>query len=139
MVTRAIPEVPQSYPEYKIFGVLPAYALYCRHVEGLTLSNVQTDFEQPDARPALVADDVRQLDVFGARFAQNPGDGPAMLFRNVQGAMIHGCRPSQDMSTYLRVEGSESDGVALVANDLRQARKAFEASADVPSGAVVNR
>jgi polygalacturonase len=139
MVTRSIPEMPQSYPEYKIFGVLPAYALYCRHVEGLTLSNVQTSFEQPDARPALVADDVRQLDVFGARFAQNPGGGPAMIFRNVQGAMVHGCRPWQDMATYLRVEGRKSEGIALVANDLRQARKAFDLSADVPPGSVVNR
>ena len=139
MVTRAIPEVPQSYPEYKIFGVLPAYALYCRHVEGLTLANVQTSFEQPDARPALVADDVRQLDISSARFAQNPGGGPAMIFRNVQGAMIHGCRSWQDVATYLRVEGSESEGIALVANDLRQARKAFEVSAGAPAGAVMTR
>lgn len=139
LVTRAIPEVPGTYPEYKIFGVLPAYALYCRHVEGLTLSNVQTSFEQPDARPALLADDVRQLDVFGVRFAQNPGGGPAIIFRNVQEAMIHGCRPWQDMSAYLRVEGSDSHGIALVANDLRQARKAFEASSDVPAGAVISK
>ncbi len=139
MVTRAIPEVPQSYPEYKIFGVLPAYALYCRHVEGLTLANVQTSFEQPDARPALVADDVRQMDISSASFAQNPGGGPAMIFRNVQGAMIHGCRPWQDVATYLRVEGSESEGIALVANDLRQAGKAFEISAGAPAAAVVNR
>ena len=139
MVTRAIPEVPGSYPEYSIFGVLPAYALYCRHVEGLTLANVQTDFEHPDARPALVAHDVRQLDISSANFAQNPGGGPAILFRNVQGAMIHGCRPWRDIGTYLRVEGRESEGIALVANDLRQARKAFEVSADVPAGRVINK
>jgi len=139
MVGRAIPEVPESYPEYNIFGVLPAYGFYCRHAEGLKLSNVHTDFEQPDARPALVADDVSQLDISSANFAQNAGDGPAMLFQNVRGAIIHGCRPWQEVETYLRVEGRETEGIALVANDLRQARKAFEVSGDVPAGSVVSK
>jgi polygalacturonase len=139
MVERPIPEKPAAYPEYNMFGVLPAYGFYCRHVEGLTLSNVHTDFEQPDARPALVSDDVSQLDIFGANFAQNAGGGPAMLFQNVRGAMIHGCRPWQEVGTYLRVEGRESEGIVLVANDLRKARKAFERSGDVPAGSVVSK
>jgi polygalacturonase len=139
MVTRQIPEVPASYPEYRIFGVLPAYGLYCRHVEGLTLSNLQTDFEEPDARPALICDDVGHLDVFSAKLGQNSGGGPAMLFRNVRGAMVHGCQPWQELATYLRVEGRESEGITLVANDLHFARKAVDVSGDVPSGAVVNR
>ena len=139
MVTRPIPEVPGSYPEYRIFGTLPAYGLYCRHVEGLTLANVQTSFEQPDARPALVADDVRELDVAGARFGQNPDGGPAMIFRNVQGALVHGCRAWHDIGTYLRVEGSESEGIALVGNDLRKAGKAVETAAGAPADAFINR
>jgi polygalacturonase len=139
MVTRPIPEVPESYPEYNIFGVLPAYGFYCRHVEGLKLSNIHTDFEQPDARPALVSDDVSQLDISSANFAQNAGGGPAMIFQNVRGAIIHGCRPWQEVETYLRVEGRETEGIALVANDFRQARKAFEVSGDVPAGSVVSK
>jgi hypothetical protein len=139
MVTRQIPEVPASYPEYRIFGVLPSYGLYCRHVEGLTLWNLQTDFEEPDARPALICDDVGHLDVFSAKLGQNSGGGPAMLFRNVRGAMVHGCQPWQELATYLRVEGRESEGITLVANDLHFARKAVDVSGDVPSGAVVNR
>ncbi|MCL5005910.1 MAG: glycoside hydrolase family 28 protein [Acidobacteria bacterium] len=139
MVDRPIPEKPAAYPEYNMFGMLPAYGFYCRHAEGLTFSNVQTDLEQPDARPALVCEDVRQLDIFSANFAQNPGGGPAMLFQNVRGAMIHGCRPWQEIESYLRVEGRESEGIALVANDLRQAQKAFEVSAGVPAGSVVSK
>src|SRR5512142_2885254 len=34
-VSREIPEQPKSYPEARMFGRLPSYGLYCRHVTGL--------------------------------------------------------------------------------------------------------
>jgi carbamoyltransferase len=46
-----------------MFGTLPAYGLYCRHVAGLTLDRVELRCEKPDLRPALVYDDVRELRV----------------------------------------------------------------------------
>ena len=55
------------------------------------------------------------------------------------GDMLFGRRTWQDLATYLRVEGSESAGIALVGNDLRKARKAIDVSTGVPAGAVVNR
>ncbi|MGH9665613.1 MAG: glycoside hydrolase family 28 protein, partial [Bryobacteraceae bacterium] len=38
-----IPERPGSYPEARMFGRLPAYGLYCRHVKGLRLSQVRIE------------------------------------------------------------------------------------------------
>jgi polygalacturonase len=58
---RAIPENPAAYPEYSMFGRLPAYGLYCRHVQGLRLANVQLQTAQPDLRRAVVCDDVKGL------------------------------------------------------------------------------
>jgi polygalacturonase len=55
---RAIPERPDTYPEYSMFGNLPAYGLYCRHVKGLKLLNVQLQLRKPDQRHGLVMDDV---------------------------------------------------------------------------------
>src|SRR5512142_1249439 len=34
-VTREVPEVPKAYPEARMFGRLPSYGFYCRHVDGL--------------------------------------------------------------------------------------------------------
>ncbi len=138
LVERTVPEKPAAYPEYNMFGELPAYGFYCRHVKGLKLSSVHTDFEQAEARPALVADDVSQLEISSANFAQNAG-GPAMLLENVRNAMIHGCRAWEEVETYLRVEGQESEGIVLLANDLSQARKPFEVSGDAPAGAVTSK
>ena len=51
---RDLPELEDVYPEYFMFGVLPAYGIYARHVQGLTLSNVR--LERGDCRCAPGAD-----------------------------------------------------------------------------------
>jgi len=58
---REVPEYPEKYPEATMFGLLPAYGLWARHVEGLTLRNVRLRTERADARPALLFDDVAEL------------------------------------------------------------------------------
>jgi polygalacturonase len=55
---REIPEKPEAYPEYSMFGKLSAYGLYCRHVKGLNMFNVQLQLEKPDQRHAIVLEDV---------------------------------------------------------------------------------
>jgi len=66
---RKIEEVAEKYPEFAMFGTLPAYGFYCRHVRNLTLRNVETRFESPDQRPGLVTDDVAGLRVIDSIFA----------------------------------------------------------------------
>ena len=55
---RAVPERPEAYPEYSMFGRLPAYGFYCRHVKGLKLLNVQLQLANSDQRHGLVMEDV---------------------------------------------------------------------------------
>ncbi len=62
---REVGELPAHYPEYRMFGVLPAYGFYCRHAKNLRLLNTQVNFAQEDLRPALVCDDVAGLRVAG--------------------------------------------------------------------------
>lgn len=53
-----VPEMRDSYPEFHMFGELPAYGLYARHIDGLHLRNVSFTLRAPDYRPAIVASDV---------------------------------------------------------------------------------
>lgn len=55
---KKVPEKADSYPEFSMFGVLPAYGFYIRHVKNLRLSRVDLEFAGTDHRPALVLDDV---------------------------------------------------------------------------------
>lgn len=66
-----VPERPKTYPNPDLYGTLPAYGLYCRHVDGLKLRNVRLGFFEPDMRPALICDDVKnlELDAFSAEGA----------------------------------------------------------------------
>jgi len=58
---RTVPEKPDSYPEYSMFGVLPTYGLYCRHVKGLKLLNVQLQLAKADQRRAVFFEDVEDV------------------------------------------------------------------------------
>ncbi len=58
----AVPEQIDAYPEFHMFGELPAWGLFVRHVDGLSLDNVVMTVREPDYRPAMVAsDDVHNL------------------------------------------------------------------------------
>ncbi len=55
----SIPENPANYPEFSMFGELPCWAIYLRHVKGVTLNNVRFSYKKEDFRPAIVLDDVQ--------------------------------------------------------------------------------
>jgi polygalacturonase len=57
----AITEAANLYPEFSMFGELPVWGLYVRHVKGLTLKNVSLKFKNNDFRAACVFDDVTDL------------------------------------------------------------------------------
>jgi len=59
----SIPEAEASYPEFSMFGELPAWALYVRHVKGLSLKNVQLKFVNEDFRAACIFNDVEGLNL----------------------------------------------------------------------------
>ncbi len=117
-----------------MFGTLPAYGFFCRHVKGLTFRDVVLQLEGKDARPALICDDVQRLDVHGLQ-ADVAKEGPAvMALHNVRGAMIQGCT-APAASAFLRVM-DRSSGVNLIGNDLARAAKPFDIGPDQPASAV---
>ena len=60
-----VPLREKAYPEPSMFGLLPAGALYARHVKNLTVRQVSVSFAQADTRPRVVLDQV-----IGAKFEQ---------------------------------------------------------------------
>ncbi len=59
---RKAPEKDQEYPENRMFGwTLPASGLFIRHVSNINIDNFQIRLANPDARPAMYLDDVKQL------------------------------------------------------------------------------
>ena len=56
-----VPERVEKYPEFSMFGELPSWGFYVRHVKGITFRRVQLSLRDTDFRPAFVFDDVTDL------------------------------------------------------------------------------
>lgn len=77
------PEIEREYPLSDMFGTLPSYGFFIRHVKGIEFHDVTVGFKKEDLRPALVCDDVEglELDNFKAERAAN-GE-PSVVLKNV--------------------------------------------------------
>ncbi|HEY4206481.1 MAG TPA: glycosyl hydrolase family 28 protein [Puia sp.] len=56
-----VPEREEAYPEFSMFGELPAAGVFVRHARGIRLKKVHFIFRKEDFRPACVFDDVSRL------------------------------------------------------------------------------
>ena len=54
----SIPENANDYPEFSMFGELPAWGFYMRHVDNIKLKNIKLSIEDNDYRVPFVLDDV---------------------------------------------------------------------------------
>ena len=132
----AIPEAEKAYPENDMFGPLPAYGLFVRHVRGLKLRNVDVTFTGSDFRSALVGHDVEDLVVDGLTARSSKESKPVIMLADARRATLANAVALADTPTFLRVEGV-SAGIALVGCNLAAARTAVERGNGVPADAVV--
>ena len=58
-----VPERPTAYPAAGMFGTLPAWGIYLRHAEGVTLRDVRLELTSPDGRPPLVNENLAEDDL----------------------------------------------------------------------------
>ncbi len=123
----SVPENEAQYPEHKMFGILPAYGFFCRHVRNIRFRGVQTDFEKRDTRPALVADDVRDLDIADSVFAARDA---TIRLRQTADASIRGCRTRDAVRAFVDTTPGSVERLTLVGNDLALAETAVAGSTE---------
>ena len=63
---RQVDEDEFRYPEQWFFGVLPAYGLFLRHVDGIELDKIRFQLINEDKRQALVCDDVENINIYNS-------------------------------------------------------------------------
>lgn len=95
-------ELETAYPEPRMFGEMPAYGFFLRHVNGLKMRDVQVSYLQTDARPAFVLNDVRNAE-FRNIEAQHAAGTPTFVLNKVVDLTV---RESSDLpdTTLKRVE-----------------------------------
>lgn len=83
----SITENVAGYPEFTMFGELPAWGLYIRHAEDVTLKNVKLNYLQDDFRPAIVSDDLKGFKVTGLSVPATT-QPPVMVLQNTSGTVF---------------------------------------------------
>jgi hypothetical protein len=139
LAEKEVAELPKKYPESSMFGDLPAYGFYCRHVKGLRFSNIQLRTAAADLRHAMVFDDVENLAVDGLDAAFWPGGAAMLGLAQVRGALVRGCQPRAKDGAFLKLSGDKSRNITLIANDLSGVDKPAEVAPDAPKDAVVTK
>jgi hypothetical protein len=135
-VGRKIPENTKSYPEARMFGRLPAYGFYCRHVTGLHLRNVEFRSVAQEMRPAIVCEDVKNLDIDVLRALPIVGTEPTVKLIQTRQAWLRSCSAPAGAKTFLEIKGGEKEGVFLTGCNLSGAEQAIKAGSEVPENAV---
>ncbi|HSL22443.1 MAG TPA: glycoside hydrolase family 28 protein [Vicinamibacterales bacterium] len=92
----APPENETAYPEPVMFGEMPAYGFFIRHVSGLEMRNVRVGFAADDLRPAFVLNDVTGAEFQHVRAAR-AASVPTFVLRNVRDFAVHESPPVPDV------------------------------------------
>jgi hypothetical protein len=79
-----IPENEAGYPDFSMWGELPAWGFYVRHAEGIKFKNVKLSYVDDDFRPAFVFDDVKAIDLTDVHIA-SAKEMPVILLNNATG------------------------------------------------------
>ena len=89
LAKRVPPENEKFYPEPSMFGEMPSYGFFFRHVSGIELHDVKLDYLNPEARPAVVLDDVQDATFHHVNFRHGTANAPLFESRgNVTGLSV---------------------------------------------------
>ena len=124
---KVVPEKPEAYPSSGMFGMLPVYGFFCRHIRNLNLHNISMDCETEDIRPALYCENVNGLTLSDFNAQINPNADAYLVYRNVKDSMIRYSRPSGNSKVFLKVMDTASENIALFGNDLSKADQVIAA------------
>jgi polygalacturonase len=113
-----VPERAGQYPEARMFGRLPASAIYIRHARGIRITNTEFRAEQPEERNAIVSEDVHDLELRAVTASAPTPAEAAFALHDTTDVFIQGARITSQATSLVHVTGASSRHIVLSANDL---------------------
>ncbi len=101
---RRPPEEEAAYPEPTMFGPMPSYGFFFRHVRGIAMHHVKLDYVRPEARPAVVIDDVEDAWFDHVDFRQGTAGAPRFALRHTADFSVRASRGIPDTQRETAVE-----------------------------------
>lgn len=77
-----VPERIGNYPEFSMFGELPAWGFYVRHAENVVMKNITLNYQKSDFRTPCIFDDVKGLKLDNIQINKSE-KSPLIIFNKV--------------------------------------------------------
>lgn len=90
------PEKETDYPEPTMFGEIPAYGFFIRHVRGLEMNNVSVSYLKDDARAPFIINDGKAIELRNLKAAHAAGI-PTFILNDIENFSIHDSYPLGDV------------------------------------------
>ena len=132
---RKIDEREGKYPEATMFGILPAYGLFIRHAENISMRNVELYTSSEDHRPAVFFEDV-QGGMIEYLQADIHADTPLIDAKSISDVIIKAPDPKNSCETVIRVAGRISDSIILTELESKKYHELFMLSEEVDASAI---
>ena len=128
---KILPEKEEDYPESYMFGKLPAYGFYIRHVKNIYLDNIIFTYKNDEKRPALVCNDVEGINISGLSAEADLNAKSLILFDNVKVAVISSSRSLTNTERFISLAGERNSNIKLIGNDFTNVKKMYDAESGV--------
>lgn len=118
-------DLPNTYPEYKNWGITPAYAFNCRHVKDVQFNNVRFDYIEKDERPALFFEHAEGIVLNHVNAKTDDNASAAVRCKDVKDMFIHTNKPQATSAPFLSFEGEVSD-ITIMNNDFHKINQVYK-------------
>lgn len=114
-----VEELADQYPEATMWGELPAYGFFVRHVQGLRMDGISVGYQQEDVRPAMAFTDVIDAKIQNSDMMISPRAGAVIVVEKVSGLALAGSTVRGRAGALFRLTGNENAGISATANNVR--------------------
>jgi len=109
---RLIPENESDYPEATMFDNLSAYGLFVRHVENISLKNIEFHLQNADKRPALHLANVKNAKIINLQ-AGIDANTSLIYGKDIKDIFIQNPRPKNQCASSIDIHGKQSESIRL--------------------------
>ena len=128
--TRSVEEKETGYPEATMFGNLPAFGMFIRHAENISLKNIEFHLESSDERPPLYLEDISRSDFIDIQADISP-ENALVVGHNIQEIFIAHPMPVSMCKSIINISGNQSKSINLSNVQKEKFKEIFEASTEV--------
>jgi polygalacturonase len=132
-----VPEKIADYPDADNFGTLPAFGVYIRHAQNITLDHIHMQVDTTDHRFAVYGEDVERLQLQSLQPQWSQGGREPIYFKNVRHAYVNNVRPFVQPERLCRIAGPDSREIIITPSGKQHKSKLYVLDKEVDAKTVL--